>query len=292
VTAGAGTSELRLQKLLARAGVASRRRAEVLIRAGRVSVNGAVVEEMGTKIDPEKDVVTVDGRPIQAAEPAVTAVLYKPPRVVTTMRDPEGRPTVAGLVSGEPFRLLPVGRLDFHTEGALLLTTDGELANRLLHPRYRVPKTYQVKVGGRPGPEALERLRSGVELDGGATEAALVEVLEAGPRHTWLELIITEGKKQQLPRMLEAIGHRPLRIVRVAFSTIAVEGMKPGQYRYLDRDELAGLYRLVGLPRPSELPEEVRGRGLLGAAQRRRGTDPGEVGEAPRSNRSPLKRRR
>ena len=253
---------LRLHKFLAQAGLASRRHAEGLIKDGRVRVNGQLITELGAKIDPEKDEVSVDGRAVRAAEARTTVVLQKPVGVVTTMSDPEGRRTVAALVAREPYRLVPIGRLDFHTEGVLLLTTDGELAHRLLHPSHKVPKIYVVRVGGHPTEARLEQLRRGIQLEDGMTEPALVSVLEVGVRSTWLEIIITEGRQRQVRRMCEAIEHRPLRVVRTSFATITGEGLKPGQYRYLPRAELTGLYGLVGLEPP---PMSERARETLGA---------------------------
>ena len=274
---------LRLQKLLSRAGVASRRAAEVMIREGRVQVNGRVVREMGTKVDPDSDEVMVDGEPIRDAEPKVTVVLAKPDAVVTTVRDPEGRPTVTSLVRDEPYRLVPIGRLDYHTEGVLLLTTDGELAHRLMHPRYKVPKAYLVKVGGRPTEASLARLRTGVVLEDGRTQPAHVEVVDQTPRRTWLEFILTEGRNRQVRRMCEAVGHRPLRVVRTAFAGIDVDDLRPGQYRYLAAGELDGLYRAAKMTRQRpKAPAEVGRARPLGKAQRRKGALPGEDRRAKR----------
>ncbi|MFO0724840.1 MAG: pseudouridine synthase [Myxococcota bacterium] len=272
---------LRLHKFLAQAGLASRRHAEGLIKDGRVRVNGQLVTELGAKIDPETDEVSVDGRAVRAAEAKTTIVLEKPAGVVTTMSDPEGRRTVAALVAAEPYRLVPVGRLDFPTEGVLLLTTDGELAHRLLHPSHKVPKIYVVKVGGHPTEARLATLRSGVQLEDGMTQPALVEVLESGDRWTWLEMIITEGRQRQVRRMCEAVEHRPLRVVRTSFATITNQGLKPGQYRYLTKAELAGLYRLVGLEAPplSERARETEGQ-ALGEFERGKGALPDEAAMA------------
>jgi pseudouridine synthase len=270
-------TSIRLQKHLARAGIASRRHAEALIAEGRVRVNGQVVKTLGTKVDPERDAVTVDGQTIADAEAKATILLSKPDGVMTTMSDPEGRRTVAGVVAAEPFRLVPVGRLDFHTEGALLMTTDGELAYRLLHPSYKVPKVYLVKVGGIPSEAKLDRLRSGIMLEDGPTQPALVDKIEVGEKHTWLEFILTEGRQRQVRRMCEAIEHRPLRVVRTTFATLRTDGLRPGQYRYLTKRELDGIYGQVGLPVPP-LPDRARELGgqPQGEGERGRGPLPGE----------------
>lgn len=274
---------VRLQLVIARAGVASRREAERLVRQGRVRVNGKVVVELGTRVTP-KDRVEIDGERIGSAEPKLTVLLFKPGGVMTTMKDPEGRRTVRELVSDLPYRLVPVGRLDYATEGLLLLTTDGELARRMMHPSWEVPKTYAVKVGGHPSRASLDRLRQGVELEEGTTSPALVDVLESGDRHTWLEITIREGKNRQVRRMCEAIDHAPKRVVRTAIGAIDAGIMKPGQYVILDGQDLEGMYRLVNLEcvEPPEEVEPKRGR-LLGATERGRGPVPGTLGAIPTS---------
>lgn len=283
-------SEVRLQVVLARAGVAARRKAEEYVKEGRVSVNGQVVTELGTKIDPAVDKVAVDGVPLDEAQPRATLVLYKPDRVVTTVSDPEGRATVLTLLADEPFRFVPVGRLDFHTEGVLLLSTDGELVNRLLHPRYHVPKVYRVKVAGHPSEADLNVLRSGVPLEDGPTRPAVVEVLESDDKSTWLEMVVTEGRNRLVRRMCDAIHHTAFRVVRTEFATIGVGQLRPGQYRYLSGAELGGLYKTAGLPAPglSERAAEVEGL-ILGEGARSRGSVPGDQrrSRGPKSERRP-----
>ncbi|MEM7678792.1 MAG: pseudouridine synthase, partial [Myxococcota bacterium] len=271
-------SEIRLHVLLSRAGVASRRKAETLIKAGRVEVNGEVVRTLGAKADPERDRVAVDGVYVGARQPPTTLVLNKPVEVVTTLSDPEARETVADLVADEPYRFLPVGRLDYHTEGLLLMTTDGELSHRLLHPKYHVAKVYQVKVRGRPGRHALDRLREGVMLEDGQTRPAIVELLEDGERATWIEIVVAEGRNRLVRRMCDEVGHPALRVVRTELATIGLGGLKPGQFRYLLPAELAALYRTAHLPIPEELPEraEAAQRLILGAARRGKGPLPGD----------------
>jgi 23S rRNA pseudouridine2605 synthase len=227
---------VRLAKYLASAGVASRRAAEEIVRAGRVTVGGAVVT------DPARDVsggdrVVVDGEPVTQPRRRVVYALNKPAGVVSTARDPQGRATVVSLVGGE-LRLYPVGRLDADSTGLILLTNDGELAHRLTHPRFEVPKTYRVLVGNPPVPAAaLEALREGVELDDGTTAPAQVRRL----RPDTLEITIHEGRKRQVKRMCEAVGHPVRRLQRVAFGPLALGELKPGAHRRLTAAELAAL---------------------------------------------------
>ena len=272
-------TEMRLHVALARAGVASRRHAEAMILAGRVRVNGSAIATLGSKVDLGRDRIEVDGRAICSAEPLVSVLLYKPDSVLTTLDDPGGRETVGDLLKAEPYKLRPIGRLDYHTEGVLLLSTDGELGNRLLHPRHHVSKTYQVKVGGHPSSKTLDRLRRGIDLPDGKTRAAVVEVLESDEKSTWLEIIVTEGRNRLIRRMCEAVDHRVLRLVRVQFATLGLSDLRPGQYRYLRRNEIEQLYALAEIPPP--LPDEdsrteESGRKKLGAARRRKGLLPGE----------------
>jgi pseudouridine synthase len=224
---------VRLNAFLARAGVASRRGADELVRAGRVLVNGAP-GELNTVVGAH-DVVEVDGRRVER-QPLAYVLLHKPGGVVTTARDPQGRPTVVGLVSN-PVRVVPVGRLDADTTGALLLTNDGHLAHRLAHPRYGVPKVYEAEVEGSPGADALAALREGVELEDGRTAPAEAHLLESGR----VELTLHEGRKRQVKRMLEAVGHPVRRLHRSRYAGLGVEGLDPGEWRELTADEVAAL---------------------------------------------------
>jgi pseudouridine synthase len=223
----------RLNKHLAAAGLGSRRAVEELIRAGRVTVNGGPAG-LTTTISPGDD-VCVDGRPI-AREQTRALLLHKPAGVVTTASDPHGRRTVLDLVPGD-VRLFPVGRLDRLTTGALVLTNDGDLANRLAHPRYGVDKTYRAEVVGSVGEEALSRLREGVQLDDGITAPARVTL----PAPDTVELVIHEGRNRQVRRMCEAVGHPVLRLHRPAYAGLTLEGLEPGQWRDLDDAELQRL---------------------------------------------------
>jgi 23S rRNA pseudouridine2605 synthase len=230
---------MRLNAYLARAGVASRRGAEDLIRAGRVRVNGEIAG-LATFVEP-RDTVEVDGRPIEP-EPLTYVLLHKPAGVVTTARDPQGRATVVGLV-GHERRVVPVGRLDADTTGALLLTNDGPLAHRLMHPRYEVDKVYEAEVEGEPSDEALAQLAEGVELDDGRTAPARVRSL--GP--SLVELTIHEGRKHQVKRMLQAVGHPVRRLHRSRYAGLTLDGLAPGEWRALTPGEVANL-RSPGAP--------------------------------------------
>jgi 23S rRNA pseudouridine2605 synthase len=230
---------MRLNAYLARAGVASRRGADELIKAGRVRVNGRR-GELNTFV-AAADTVEVDGAPV-AKQRLAYRLLHKPAGRVTTARDPQGRPTVVGLVPPEP-RVVPVGRLDADTTGVLLLTNDGQLAHRLAHPRYRVDKVYEAEVEGDPGAAALCGLAEGVELADGRTAPAAALRLGRGR----IELTIHEGRKHQVKRMCEAVGHPVRHLHRSRYAGLDVRGLAPGEWRDLTRDEVAGLRRLVGL---------------------------------------------
>ncbi len=251
----------RLQKILAAAGVASRRKAEELIASGRVSVNGKVISELGTKADLERDDVRVDGRRIHGREHPVYILLNKPRGYVTTVSDPEGRPTVMSLVRPIGERVYPVGRLDFASEGLLLLTNDGELAARLMHASSHVPKTYLVKVSGRPNAEAIQRLRRGVVLRArprphsarGKTPAekpvktapAKIELIRDAP-NPWYEITLIEGRTRQIRRMFEEIGHHVEKIKRVRYGPLTLD-VEPGRFRMLTASEVAKLKSAAGL---------------------------------------------
>jgi 23S rRNA pseudouridine2605 synthase len=232
---------VRLNAYLARAGIASRRRADELIKAGRVTVNGEP-GQLNTFV-AARDRVAFDGRAVEL-QPLAYVLLHKPAGTVTTARDPQGRPTVVGLVDHEA-RVVPVGRLDADTTGALLLTNDGELAHRLAHPRYEVDKVYEAEVEGEPSDEALVRLRAGIELDDGPTAPARVRRL--GP--TSVELAIHEGRKHQVKRMLAAVGHPVKRLHRSVYAGLSLEGLEPGAWRELEPFEVDLLRSAAPLPR-------------------------------------------
>lgn len=233
----------RLHLVIARTGIASRRQAEKLISQGRVKVNGKVVVKPGTLVTWGKDAIRVDGRLVQRTEPQVTVMLNKPKGVVTTARDPQNRTTAVQLVEALNVRLFPVGRLDYHSEGLLVLTNDGNLAHRLQHPRFKIPKTYRTKVTGLPSPAALARLRSGLVLDGRRTAPAKVRKVGSTGRNTWLEITIVEGRNRQIRRMCAAVGHRVMKLKRTRYGPIHLGNLKPGAYRRLTARELKSLQK-------------------------------------------------
>jgi 23S rRNA pseudouridine2605 synthase len=239
---------VRLQKVLARAGVASRRAAERLIEAGRVRVDGRIARELGIRVDPRHARVEVDGRRI-VAEHLVYIVLNKPRGVVTTLHDPEGRPTVAELLRGAGARVLPVGRLDFNTGGALLCTNDGEFANRIAHPRHHAPKEYLVKVGGVVDERSLAALGSSIAIEGRATKPADVKLVRIEGDKSWLALRLEEGRNRQVRRLAENAGLVVMRLVRTSHAGITVEGVRPGKFRHLTVDELTSLRDEYGVPK-------------------------------------------
>src|SRR5918993_1696794 len=238
----------RLQKLISAAGVASRRQAEELIRAGEVSVNGQVVTELGTKADPERDHIKVRGRLINAQLAAgrekVYVLLNKPKGYLTALSDPEGRPLVSELVPHALGRLHPVGRLDFNTEGLLILTNDGELTNYVTSARNKVRKVYEVKVKGVPPEQAVERLRRGIRLDDGVrTAPAEITLVEETGHNAWYEVVLREGRNQQIRRMFDAVGHSVVKLRRVRIGDIADEQLRTREFRMLTPQEVA---RLMG----------------------------------------------
>jgi 23S rRNA pseudouridine2605 synthase len=234
--------QVRLQKVLAQAGIASRRAAEKLIAEGRVSVNGITVREMGTKADPGADDTRVDGRRIKAAQKARYILLNKPAGYVSTRSDPQRRPTVIDLLQGVREYVYPVGRLDYDTEGLLLLTNDGDLAARLTHPRHGVERTYEARVAGIPDAAALERLRKGIPLDGRKTLPADVRLLSPVRGHDGvLRLTIREGRNRQVRRMCEAVGHPVRTLRRIRIGPLEDRRLKTGQWRELSAEELRAL---------------------------------------------------
>ncbi len=234
----------RLQKIIAAAGIASRRKAEELITGGLVSVNGQVVTELGSKADPERDHIRVNGKLLHGPERHVYLLMNKPKGYVTTLRDPEGRPTVMDLLHGVGARVYPVGRLDYASEGLLLLTNDGEFANRLMKAASHVPKTYMVKVAGTPTAEDLARLRAGLFIasEGGKrvkTAPAKIRVIREAA-NPWYEVTLTEGRNRQIRRMFEEIGHHVEKIKRVRYGPLELD-VHPGEFRRLTPQEVTRL---------------------------------------------------
>ena len=236
---------MRLQKILSEAGVASRRAGEDLILAGRVSVNGKVIKELGFKADPDNDQIKVDGKPIPRHLPRVYYLLYKPRGVITSLKDPQGRVTVKDLIPKVKTRVFPVGRLDYDAEGLLLLTNDGELAVKLAHPRYRVPRTYLVKVRGVLDLREMGDLEKGVILEDGMSPNMKVAPLKRLKRNSWLKVTLWEGRNRVIKRTFAAIGHPVLRLKRVRFASLSLEGMRPGDYRPLSPEEVERLRELI-----------------------------------------------
>jgi 23S rRNA pseudouridine2605 synthase len=242
--AGAGTA-LRLNKALSAAGLGSRRAVEDLVRAGRVAVDGEVVHDLGRRVDPARDRVTVDGSRVVLDERRRYWLLNKPAGVISTAADPSGRPTVVGLVPDQP-RVFPVGRLDRDTEGLLLLTNDGPLAYRLTHARYGVEKRYLAEVERLPA-DAPARLRRGVELEDGLAKPVRVRVVGGAGRRRMLEVVLVEGRNREVRRLLEAVGAPVRRLVRTAVGPIRLTGLAPGEFRALRPDEIRSLYQATGL---------------------------------------------
>lgn len=239
----------RLQRIIAHAGLASRRQAEQWILEGRITVNGRRVRELGTRADAARDSIRVNGRELPLAASRVYLAFHKPAGVITTMRDTEGRPSVADYLraGGQPPGVVPAGRLDYATSGLLLLTNDGDLAHRLTHPRYGVRKTYEVKLSGAPSEAQLERLRRGVKLDDGKTAPAEVRVLRRLKQKVWLAVELREGRYREIRRMVEAVGHTVERLVRSRFGPIALGHLGRGEIRPLTEAEVNRLKREVAL---------------------------------------------
>lgn len=240
-------TELRLQVFLAQAGVASRRKAEGLIQEGRVAVDGKVVDRLGSKIDPERQRVTLDGRPVAPVAEAVYYLFNKPRQVLSTLHDPRGRPALKDYLerAGIKERVFPVGRLDWDAEGLILMTNDGPLAQVLQHPRFQVPKTYRVKVEGHPTLQALGRLKTGLPIPGGKEHRADVERIKKGEDRTWLLITVWEGEKHQVKKMCEAVGHPVITIKRVALGPLELGRLPLGEFRPLTAAEIAALRKLA-----------------------------------------------
>lgn len=241
------TQGVRLQKVLAQAGIASRRASEELIVEGRVEVNGSIVTELGTRVDPEKDTIRVDGSRIPAARHHVYLVLNKPRGVISTMEDPEGRRTLADFVPPRTSRLFHVGRLDTQTEGLIVLTNDGEFANRLAHPSYEVPKTYLVDAAGSMDNRTIKRLEKGVTLEDGPVKPDRVKLVSRTETRTLLRITLHEGRNRIVRRMMDAVGHPVDRLSRVAIGPIMLGQLPIGETRELTRDELGKLLDMVGM---------------------------------------------
>lgn len=233
---------LRLQKFLAQCGVASRRKAEEFIQKGRVKVNGKVVDSPGCKVEPGKDVVLFDDREVRPEEELIYVLLNKPKGYVTTLSDPQGRPVVTSLVDDLPARLFPVGRLDLDTEGALILTNDGNFAQKVQHPRHETNKTYEALVSGLPGKGKLQQLEKGIVLEGTTTAPASLTVLKRLKGQTLVQITIHEGRKRQVRKMFDFIGNPVINLKRVAYGSLYLKNLPSGKYRLLNHKDLKRVF--------------------------------------------------
>ncbi|MFN2353626.1 MAG: pseudouridine synthase [Desulfopila sp.] len=238
---------IRLQKYLAQCGVASRRKSESLITAGRVSIDGQIVRDMGVKIVPEEHQVLFDGKKIALQETRVYILLNKPKGYVTTLADPQGRPVVTDLVKDSTLRLFPVGRLDLDTEGALLLTNDGELANKIQHPSHEVTKTYEAIVSGYPSSKKLSALEKGISLEGKMTSPASLRIVNRYSSSSRVQIIIHEGRKRQVRKMFEAIGHPVINLKRLAYGSLSLGSLGEGDYRRLTSRDVLKIFKNIPL---------------------------------------------
>jgi 23S rRNA pseudouridine2605 synthase len=259
----------RLQKIIARAGLASRREAERWIEEGRITVNGTVISKLGSQADPFKDSIKVDGKRIKSAAAPLYYAFHKPPGVITTLNDPQHRPDITPYVArlGEKHRVFPVGRLDYNSTGLLLLTNDGDLALRLSHPRFGVTKVYRVKLSSCPRPEDFVRLREGIRLEDGMAAPAHARVVEKLKTNAWVEIEMHEGRKREVRRMFEALGYFVEKLIRIRVGTIELGHLPLGEIRPLTQSEVKSLQIAVGLAK--EPPGAARQRAF--AATKKRG---------------------
>jgi 23S rRNA pseudouridine2605 synthase len=252
--------EERIQKIIARMGLASRRGAEEIIEEGRVTLNGQIAT-IGMKADPSKDHIKVDGKLLFRPEPKVYLMFNKPKGVVTSLADPEKRPTVKDYLRGIKYRVFPVGRLDYDSEGLIFLTNDGDFANDLLHPSRKMPKTYAVKVKGMISDDKIKKLRLGVRLEDGKTQPAWVRFLKESETNSWIDITITEGRKRQVRRMVDAVGHPALKLRRVSIGGVKLGGLKIGDIRPLTDRELNLLREEIAEGKLKVKKEKVENRG-------------------------------
>jgi 23S rRNA pseudouridine2605 synthase len=264
------TKPMRLNRFIALCGVSSRRKADQMIREGSVRVNGRAISELGTMVHPNKDQVFVRNQPVRAVEHRLYVMLNKPPQVMTTMSDPEGRQTVADFVAGARARLFPVGRLDWDSEGLLILTNDGELAQKITHPKHDIPKTYLVKLNGQPREEELQRLTRGISIIGGKARALHIHKMPArgSDKYDWYKIIIAEGRNQQVRRMFEKIHMDVKKLQRVAIGALQLGALEKGKMRVLTPEDIQKIFLL-----PKELRSEdgsaIRERPMADSAARR-----------------------
>ena len=243
---------MRLNKFLASRGVDARRKCDDLIQKGRVKINNRTVLEPGFQVEMGRDLVSVDGKVIETTVRLVYILLYKPAGYVVTAKDPQNRPTVFDIIEGIGQRIFAVGRLDLDVEGALLLTNDGEVGHRLIHPRYEIEKIYHVLVMGKPSQKTLRAVSEGLHLNDGPTAPAEVVILKGDGETTLLELKIHEGRKRQIKRMWSSVGHSVVKLIRTVFAGLTIDGLQPGEWRYLSKDEVNQLKEMVGLSREKQ----------------------------------------
>jgi 23S rRNA pseudouridine2605 synthase len=237
----------RLNKILATAGIASRRRADELISRGLVTVNGRKETRLGSQAIWGIDAIAVNGQPIPGPPRKIYLILNKPFGYVCTLRDPEGRPIVRDLIKGVKERIYPVGRLDFDSQGLLILTNDGEVSHRLMHPKFRIPRTYKAIIGGSISNESVEQLKKGVLLDDGPTGPARVRVVNRQDKRSVVRLTIFEGRSREIRRIFEALGHKTLQLIRIGYGNLQIGDLKVGDYRHLNEREVKALRTSVGL---------------------------------------------
>lgn len=237
-------AKVRLNKFIADAGICSRRKADELIQDGKVRVNGKTITELGLQVHPTKDEIFVNNKPITSAPEKVYILFHKPAQVMTTMSDPQGRPTVADYVTHLPYRVFPVGRLDWDTEGLLLLTNDGEFANRVMHPKHGIAKTYIVKLNGQPSDDHLKKLRYGVTIEGGKARALVAEKLKGrgSDQYDWIKIVIDEGRNRQVRRMIEKIGFDVKKLQRVAIGRLTMGDLERGKMRFLGPKDIIRIF--------------------------------------------------
>lgn len=236
------SESIRLHKYLAGCGIASRRKAEEMITQGRITVDGRRITAMGTQIDPATQEIRLDGKLVTKKDDFLYVLLNKPQGYVTTLSDPQGRPIVTSLLKGISVRLFPVGRLDFDTEGALILTNDGDLAQRIQHPSHEVTKTYEALIQGRPSAHAIHQLKHGILLEGKMTFPAQLSILASNSSTSRIRIIIHEGRKRQVRKMFQAIGHQVLYLQRIAYGSLFLDGLAIGKYRFLSPEDLKKIF--------------------------------------------------
>jgi len=288
--------EIRLNKYIAESGLASRRAADRMIAEGQVTVNGKKVYELGVKVDPSRDKILVDGKPLKSAAQKIYLIFHKPKGVITSLEDPLERPTVADYLDKVPFRVFPVGRLDWDSEGLLLLTNDGELANRIMHPKEEVTKTYLVKISGQPKPEQIAKLLKGVSIIGGKVSAKHIEKIkrqDASDQYDWYKIVITEGKNRQIRQMFEKIGYDVMKLQRIAIGSLRLGNVPRGEVVFLHESSLDLIFKpdLPGDAKPKKPSSSVAGgKKRVNEAQSRKaaGATGAKKKSAPTEDKKPL----